>query len=99
MIVRLTASAALAMVLSLPIVIGAGGARADEAAANACAAQLPKDAQAIFDATLPQLTANADLRSLVTANTRKLAMAGTINRGSARQSAVAAGKCLQLVGG
>ncbi len=98
MIVRLTASVAFAMVLSLPIVIGAGRARADEAAANACAAQLPKDAQTIFRTTLPQLTPNASLRSLVTANTRKLAMAGTIDRGDARQSAIAAGKCLQLVG-
>jgi hypothetical protein len=96
MIVRLSV---LALALLMPIVVGASGARADSAAANACAAQLPKDARTIFDTTLPQLTPNADLRSLVIASTRKLAMAGTIDRSDARDSATAAAKCLQLAGG
>ncbi len=100
MIVRFTAgAAALALALALPVVMGVDGARADSAAANACAATLPKDARTIFDSTLPQVTPNADLRSLVIANTRKLAMAGTIDRGNARGSATAAAKCLQLAGG
>ena len=99
MTVRFTAQAvALVLALSIPVVIGAGGARADEAAANACAAQLPKDARTIYDTTLPLLTPNADLRSLVTASTRKLAIAGTIDRSTARDNAMAAAKCLQLAG-
>ncbi len=99
MTVRLAAyGAALAVALLTPAVVCTRSARADTAAANACAAQLPKDARTIFDTTLPQLTPSADLRSLVTASTRKLALAGTIDRGDARQSAMDAAKCLQLAG-
>lgn len=82
----------------LPLATAAGSADADEAAANACAAQLPQDARTIFAAVLPQLSPGADLRSLVVSNTRRLAIAGTISRSNARASAMAAGKCLRLVG-
>lgn len=87
-----TAPAAPALLL---IFAAIPAARADAAAANACAAKLAKDARTIYDATLPQLTPGADLRALVTTNTRALARAGTIDRGTARQSAQAAGACLQ----
>ena len=70
-------------------------AEADVAEANACAASLPKDAKMIFDATLPQMTPDADLRELLTASTRKLAFAGDISLANARESATAASKCLQ----
>lgn len=99
MIVRFAAArAALALTLLLPMVCAGHGARADSAAANDCAASLSKDAKTIFDATLPQVAPGADLRSLLTTNTRSLAMSGTIDRGSARQSATAAAKCLQRAG-
>lgn len=68
------------------------------AGANACAAKLPKDARTIYDATLPKVTPGADLRDVVTNSTRDLAMAGSINRGSARQSATQAAQCLRLAG-
>jgi hypothetical protein len=94
MIVRfVTHGATLALLLLIAFVTPATSA--DRAAADACAAKLPKDARAIFDKTLPQIGPGADLRSLVTANTRSLAFSGTIDRGSARQSAEAAGQCLK----
>jgi hypothetical protein len=73
-------------------------ARADAASAQKCAAGLPKDGQAIFQATLPQVQPGADLRDVVTASTRSLVESGQIDRGSARQSAVAAAQCLRLAG-
>ena len=99
MIVRSIAfRAAFALALMLPAGIAATAAHADPTAAQACATKLPKDAKAIFDATLPQVAPGSDLRSLLTANTRSLAFSGSINRGSARESATAAGDCLKLRG-
>lgn len=91
--------ATFALPLMLALAVSATGAHADSSAATACAAKLTPDAKVIFDKTLPQVTSNSDLRSLLTTNTRSLAMAGTISRGSARDSATAAGKCLQQVKG
>ena len=91
-----TVRGVIALPLLLPMVFGVPGAHADPDAAQACAAGLPKDARAIFDAALPQLTPDVDLRKLVTSQTRSLAMSGTIARGTARSSAVAAAKCLKL---
>jgi hypothetical protein len=45
----------------------------------------PKDAKAIFNATLPQVAPGSDLRSLLTSSTRTLAIFGTIDRGNARE--------------
>ncbi len=92
-------NAVLVLSLFLPIAGWTSGAHADAAAANACAASLPKDAKTIFDTTLPQVGPGADLRSLLTTNTRSLAMNGTISRGDARSSAQAAAKCLEQVNG
>ena len=88
-------------VLALLLVLAArsGSARATPADATACAANLPPDAKAIFDKTLPQVTAGSDLRTLLTDNTRSLAMSGTISISSARQSATEASQCLQRVHG
>ena len=80
----------VAACLSLPT-----DALAGVAEANACAATLSKDARAIFDATLPQLTPQANLRELLTTNTRDLAFGGTISLWNARESATAASDCLQ----
>jgi hypothetical protein len=83
--------------LSLAVLAG-HHAHADGPAAQACAAKLPKDAQAIFGATLPQLAPGTDLRAVVTATTRQLVMDGKIDRGNARPSAMSAAKCLRLAG-
>jgi hypothetical protein len=88
--------AALASPLLLALALAAERARADAAAANDCAAKLPKDAKTIFNATLPQIEPGADLRALVTASTRNLATSGTIDQADARKSAVAAAQCLPL---
>jgi hypothetical protein len=89
---------AIALALPLLTTFASEGISADTAAAMACAATLPKDAKVIFDATLPQIGPGADLRSLVTSNTRSLALSGSIDRGSARQSATEAGECLKRAG-
>ncbi|HTU56316.1 MAG TPA: hypothetical protein VMF62_20295 [Acetobacteraceae bacterium] len=83
----------LPLCLALPLV--ANDARADVAAAKACAAQLPTEAKTIFDATLPKMTPGADLRAVVTASTRSLTTSGAIDPAGARPSAIAAAKCLR----
>lgn len=80
----------------LPIALAPAAARADTDSANACAAQLSPDARSIFDATLPHVHPGADMRSLLTTSTRRLAFSGTIDLGSARESATAAAQCLRL---
>jgi hypothetical protein len=96
MTVRLIVVRAALVALMLPAGIAATAAHADPAAVQACATKLPKDARAIFDATLPQVAPGSDLRSLLTVNTRSLAFSGSIDRDGARQSATAAGECLKL---
>jgi hypothetical protein len=85
--------------LLVAMAVSAGPAWADAAAAQKCAATLPKDGQAIFQATLPQVRPGTDLRQVVTVSTRALVESGRIDRGGARQSAVAAAQCLRLAGG
>lgn len=80
----------------LPICAFAVPAHAETAAA--CSAQLSKDARTIFDTTLPKVTPTSDLREIVTADTRSLAMSGQINSDNARDSAIAAAHCLRLAG-
>lgn len=74
-----------------------GAAFADQAAGSACAAKLPADAQTIYNASVGQVTPQTDLRALITDQTKSLVMAGTIQRASAKPSAQAAAKCLELV--
>jgi hypothetical protein len=81
--------------LALLVALAPAGAHADSAAMTACAAKLTPDAKIIFDKTLPQVTPSSNLRDLLTSNTRSLAMAGTVKFSDARQSATAAGHCLQ----
>lgn len=87
---------ALITLALLPIGFAPTPTHADTDAANACAAKLAPGARAIFDATLPQVVPGANLRSLLTASTRKLAYSGAIGAGSARASATAASQCLRL---
>jgi hypothetical protein len=87
---------ALITLALLPVALAPTTARSDSEAANACAAKLSPDARAIFDATLPQVVPGANLRSLLTASTRKLAFSGAIEVDSARASATAASQCLRL---
>lgn len=86
----------LALALSAFVAFASAEARADTAAMTACAAKLTPDAKVIFDKTLPQVTPASNLRDLLSSSTRSLVMSGTVKRASARQSATAAGHCLQL---
>jgi hypothetical protein len=75
----------------------AGPAFADAAGAASCAAGLNADAKTIYDATAPNVTAGADLRALITTQTKSLVMNGTIGRGGAKTAAEAAGACLAML--
>jgi hypothetical protein len=88
--------ALIALALLLPFAFAPAAARADADAARTCAEKLSPDARSIFDAALPQVGPEADMRSLLTDTTRRLAFSGTIGIGSARESATAASQCLQL---
>lgn len=85
------------LALALPLAFAAGAAHADQAAADQCAAGLSGDAKTIYEATAPNVTPGSNLRNVVTEQTKSLAMAGTISRGDARQSAQAAAACLELL--
>jgi membrane fusion protein, multidrug efflux system len=63
--------------------------------AEACAAGLPSEAKAIYDAAAPEFASSSDPRALVKAKVVDLVKAGTVQRDSARSSATAAGGCLE----
>lgn len=67
--------------------------------ASACAAGLSKDSKAIYDATAPHVTNLSALKNAVVTSTRQLAMSGRIAQATAKSSAQAAGKCLELLAG
>lgn len=69
---------------------------ADQAAATKCRGKLNADGQLIYDKSLPLATPDANLRDVVTDQTRALAAAGSIQL-PARSNAEAAGKCLKLL--
>jgi hypothetical protein len=62
-----------------------------------CANGLGKDPLAIYEASVAAVQPTTDLKALLTDRTRGLVQAGTVERGSARDSARAALKCLELV--
>lgn len=81
------------------IALGAGiamPAHADRAAADACAKALPPLAHDIYDAVLPDLKPDDDLRAALKAKVRPMVISGKVTRDEAKPSAVAAGKCLYL---
>jgi multidrug efflux system membrane fusion protein len=63
--------------------------------AEACAAGLPAEAKAIYAAAAPEFASSSDRRALVKAKVVDLVKAGTVQRDSARSSAMAAGDCLE----
>lgn len=83
-----------AAVLSASLAFTATAALADTQAADQCAAGLSADSKVIYDDVAPGVTADTDLRSLVTERTKALVMDGKIKMGDARSSAEAAGECL-----
>ena len=55
--------------------------------------------QHIYDATAPHVTNLSALKNAVVTSTRQLAMSGRIAQATAKSSAQAAGKCLELLAG
>lgn len=70
---------------------------ADQAAATKCRGKLNADGKTIYDKSLPLATPDANLRDVVTEQTRALVQAGTISMDTARPNAEAAGECLKLL--
>jgi hypothetical protein len=91
---------AMSKTIALAIVFMSGLAAtawADGPGGDACAANLTPDGKAIYAATVAAKPTLETLRSVVERETRSLAMADKIGRGGARENAVAAGKCVELV--
>jgi hypothetical protein len=76
------------------LIATAAGANTDSA--NACAKGLAAEPKTIYDASISAVSAATDLKELLTEKTRGLVQAGSVERSSARDSARAALKCLEL---
>jgi hypothetical protein len=70
-------------------------ARADQAAAIACARGLPPEANTIYQDSAPYVSSDTDMRSLLKTRVKALIMAGRVQPASAHSSAVAAYGCLK----
>ena len=68
---------------------------ADPAAAARCRAGLNAEATLIYDKVLPLVTPTTVLRDMLKDQTRSMVMAGSVDMGTARASATAAGECLR----
>ena len=86
------------MALAIVLMVGvAATVRADGPGGDACATNLTPDGKAIYAVTVAAKPTLETLRSVVERETRSLAMADKIGRGDARENAVAAGKCVEVV--
>jgi hypothetical protein len=72
-------------------------AYADQQAADACAAKLPKSSAAIYSASAAQISPGANVRDIVTHVTRGMVLSGDLSRSEARHAAEAAGACLKFL--
>lgn len=88
-------------ILTLAVTVGAlcctTAAFADQASAGKCAAGLSPQGQQVYAASAPQVTPGADLRGIITQQTKSLVMSGAMSRDAAKPAAEAAGKCLKLL--
>ena len=76
---------------ALPFVANA----ADQAAAQACSANLSKDASTIYAKVAPTVTPKTDLRDALTSVVRPMVMNGSMSREAGRTAAEQAGACLE----
>jgi hypothetical protein len=70
---------------------------ADPAAAVKCRSGLAPDAKLIYDTVLPLVTPTTVIRDVIKQQTRSLVLAGKVKRGTARDSAKAAGECFRML--
>ncbi|TDT94511.1 MULTISPECIES: hypothetical protein [Azorhizobium] len=87
----------LALAFGFGAVCLASSAYADRAAADKCAAKLDANGKKIYQASAPSIAPGADIRSVVTDQTKALVMGGTISRSAAKPAAEAAGSCLAMI--
>ena len=79
------------------IALAPAAVMADQAASTKCRGKLNKEAGMIYDKSLPLATPDANLRDVVTEQTRALVGANAIPMDTARPNAEAAGECLKLL--
>lgn len=86
----------LVLAIALPLAfLPALAHAADQAAAQACSANLSKDAQTIYGKVAPTVTPKTDLRDALTSVVRPMVMNGSMSRDAARTAAEQAGACLE----
>ena len=84
------------LAIALPLAVLPFVARAaDQAAAQACSANLSKDASTIYAKVAPTVTPKTDLRDALTAVVRPMVMNGSMSREAGRAAAEQAGACLE----
>jgi hypothetical protein len=77
------------------VVVPNPSAHADTAAAQACAAKLSPEAQAIYSRAAPSVTPTTDLPSLLKSTVPGLVFEGAVHAATARASAIATYPCLK----
>ena len=80
---------------ALAVLLAPATAFADPAAASQCRSGLNTEAVLIYDTVLPLVTPTTVLRDVLKEQTRSMVMAGSVDMGTARDSATAAGECLR----
>jgi len=83
--------------LALAAGVVPGPARADQAAASACAKTLPPEAMIIYQDAAPHVAPGTTMRSLLQSRVKALVLAGRVQRGTARRSAQTAYGCLKKI--
>lgn len=72
-------------------------ALADAKQAQSCAGALAPESKTIYEASVADVKAGSDIKSVLESTTRSLVMGGKVARSSARSSAEAAGACLKML--
>lgn len=72
-------------------------AKADQAAATACAGGLSPEAKTIYGKVAPSITPKTDIKEALTSAVRPMVMNGSMTRDVARTAAEDASECLKLL--
>ena len=81
--------------LALALLLISSPAFADRKAADACAAGLPENSAAIYNAAIGQIGPGVDNKAIVKGITQDMVAAGKLSMQSAKSVATAAGECLK----
>jgi hypothetical protein len=80
---------------TVPLLMIAAPALADQASAESCARSLSPAAFEIYRAAAPSMRPNADMAAILRAKVMPMVMSGDMNRTTARIAATAASFCLR----